>query len=296
MFIFEWGQGSEIRTLFRTRDFKIAMSHALDRETINQVVYLGQAPSAGRHQPVLPVGRTSEEGKALMEQWRNLAIEYDVAKANELLDSVGLDQKDADGFRLLPSGKRLVLTVATSNAPESRAVDVMEMAIEYWRTVGIDITLNTQEPAAMGERRATADYDIDGWDAWSGYYIPTIPDTLYPVGSGYCGMRQTALWYNTKGEQGEAPEPGDPMEKLLEAYENMIAATTEEERTAGARRGHDPHQRWPLYARRGERHPEHRGGAQEPVEHPGLCLHGFLDAGCPGLHAPAALLLQGVAF
>jgi len=232
MFLFEWGhKDPEIRELFHNRDFKLGMSHALDRETINDVVYFGQgAPSQGVTSPYSPWGRTTEEGKQLMEQWRNLGVEYDTDLADELLDSVGLQERDTDGFRLLPSGKRLSLVVITSNPPESRAVDVMEMAIEYWRAVGLDITLNLQEPAAVSERRKTADYDIDGWDAWTGYYIPTIPDTLYPVGAGYCGMRQTALWYNTKGEQGEAPTPGDPMDKLLQAYEKMRAATTPEER------------------------------------------------------------------
>ncbi len=232
MFLFEWGhKDPEIRELFHNRDFKLGMSHALDRETINDVVYFGQGtPSQGVTSPYSPWGRTTEEGKQLMEQWRNLGIEYDVDTANELLDSVGLQEKDGDGFRLLPSGKRLSLVVITGNPPESRAVDVMEMAIEYWQAVGLDITLNLQEPAAVSERRKTADYDIDGWDAWTGYYIPTIPDTLYPVGSGYCGFRQTAMWYNTKGEQGEAPEPGGPMERLLEAYEKMRAATDPDER------------------------------------------------------------------
>jgi peptide/nickel transport system substrate-binding protein len=232
MFIFNWEhKDPEIRTLFRTREFKLGLSHALDRETINNVVYLGQgAVSQGVTSPYSPWGRTTEEGKQLMEQWRTLAIEYDVDKANAYLDDCGLDKKDADGFRLLPSGKRLVLVMITGNPPESRAVDVMEMAVEQWRAVGVDITLNVQEPAAVSERRTTADYDIDGWDAWTGYHIPTIPDTLFPVGAGYCGFRGTALWYNTKGAQGEAPTPGDPMDQLIQIYEKMIASTTDEER------------------------------------------------------------------
>ncbi len=232
MFIINWNhKDPDIRALFHNRDFKLGMSHALDRETINNVVYLGQGtPSQGVTSPYSPWGRTTEEGKQLMEQWRNLGIEYDVDKANELLDSVGLDKKDADGFRLLANGKRLSLVMITGNAPESRAVDVMEMAVEQWKAVGLDITLNVQEAAAVSERRTTSDYDLDGWDAWTGYHIPTIPDTLYPVGAGYCGMRGTAMWYNTKGEQGEAPDPGDPMDQLIKAYEGMIASTTEEDR------------------------------------------------------------------
>ncbi|NLD44790.1 MAG: hypothetical protein GX657_15005 [Chloroflexi bacterium] len=177
-----------------------------------------------------PESRAVDVMEMAVEQWRTLAIEYDVDKANAYLDDCGLDKKDADGFRLLPSGKRLVLVMITGNPPESRAVDVMEMAVEQWRAVGIDITLNVQEPAAVSERRTTSDYDIDGWDAWTGYHIPTIPDTLFPVGAGYCGFRGTAMWYNTKGEKGEAPTPGDPMDQLIQIYEKMIASTTDEDR------------------------------------------------------------------
>jgi peptide/nickel transport system substrate-binding protein len=206
MFLFNWEhKDPEIRALFRNRDFKLGMSHALDRETINEVVYLGQGtPSQGVTSPYSPWGRTTEEGKALMEQWRNLGIEYDVDKANQLLDSVGLDKKDADGFRLLPSGKRLSLVMITGNLPESRAVDVMEMAIEQWRAVGLDIMLNIQEAAAVSERRTTADYDLDGWDAWTGYYIPTIPIPL-PGWRRYCGMRQTAMGTTPKASRARRP-------------------------------------------------------------------------------------------
>ncbi len=112
----------------------------------------------------------------------------------------------SDGFRLLPSGKRLVLVMITGNPPESRAVDVMEMAVEQWRAVGVDITLNVQEPAAVNERRTMADYDIDGRDAWTGYH-PHHPSTRLPGGRGYCGFRGTALWYNTKVPRARAPTP-----------------------------------------------------------------------------------------
>ncbi len=61
MFIFNWeDKDPEIRTLFRTRESKLGLSYALDRETINNVVYLGQgAVSQGVTSPYL--GRFTEE-------------------------------------------------------------------------------------------------------------------------------------------------------------------------------------------------------------------------------------------
>ena len=66
--------------------------------------------------PYSPWGRTTEEGKQLMEAWRNLAIEYDPDQANELLDKVGLDQRDSEGFRLRPDGERLSLVIITGSS------------------------------------------------------------------------------------------------------------------------------------------------------------------------------------
>ena len=101
-----------MRKLIRTRDFRLALSHAIDRKTINEVVYFGLGtPSQAVTSPYSPWGRTTDEGKKLMEEWRTLATEYDVDKANTLLDGIGLDKKDSDGYRLRSDGKRLTLGV-----------------------------------------------------------------------------------------------------------------------------------------------------------------------------------------
>ncbi len=44
---------------------------------------------------------------------------YDVAKANKLLDEMGMDKKDADGFRLGPDGKTFVIPIEhAAHAPD----------------------------------------------------------------------------------------------------------------------------------------------------------------------------------
>ena len=218
-----------MQKIIRTRDFRLALSHAIDRKTINDVVYFGLgAPSQAVTSPYSPWGRTTEEGKQLMEQWRTLATEYDVDKANALLDGMGLDKKDAEGFRLAPDGNRFTWVFITGSTPDSRAVDVLEFVTEAWKAIGIETKINTMDWSSFWPKFSNGEYDIAGWDAWTGYDIPTIPDTLFPVGSAYWGTPLTAQWFNTRGEKGNKPEPGDPMDRMIGMYNSMLAETTDE--------------------------------------------------------------------
>ncbi len=220
----------EMRKIIRTRDFRLALSHAIDRKTINDVVYFGLgAVSQAVTSPYSPWGRTSDEGKKLMEEWRTLATEYDVDKANKLLDGIGLDKKDGDGYRLLPSGKRLSWVIITGSTPDSRAVDVLELVAESWKKIGIEAKINSMDwSSGFWPKFSTGEYDIAGWDAWTGYDIPTIPDTLFPIGSAYWGTPLTAQWFNTRGEKGIKPDEGDPMDRMIQMYNKMLAENTDE--------------------------------------------------------------------
>ena len=54
---------------------------------------------------------------------------YDVAKANKLLDEMGMDKKDADGFRLGPDGKTFVIPIEHgAHAPD------IAPAPNWWRS------------------------------------------------------------------------------------------------------------------------------------------------------------------
>lgn len=220
----------EMRKLIRTRDFRLALSHAIDRKTINDVVYFGLGTvSQSVTSPYSPWGRTSDEGKKLMEEWRTLGTEYDVDKANQLLDGIGLDKKDGDGYRLLPSGKRLSWVVITGSTPDSRAVDVLELVAENWKKIGVEAKINSMDwSSGFWPKFSTGEYDIAGWDAWTGYDIPTIPDTLFPIGSAYWGTPLTAQWFNTRGEKGIKPDEGDPMDRMIQQYNKMLAENTDE--------------------------------------------------------------------
>lgn len=214
-----------MRDLIHKRDFRMALSYAIDRKTINEVVYFGLGEvSQAVTSPYSPWGRLTDEGKQLMKQWRNLAVEFDPDKANKLLDQVGLDKKDSRGIRLRPDGKPLSWVIISGADPKSRSVAVLEFVAQNWNKVGIDTKINTMDSTSgFSPKFKNGEYDVAGWDAWTGYDIPTIPDTLFPIGNAYWGTPLTAQWFNTQGEKGNKPDPDGPMAKLIDFYKKMLA-------------------------------------------------------------------------
>ena len=83
--------------LVRDVRFRRALSLAVDRHEINQVIYFGLA-SEGQN-TVLP------ESPLYRPEYRSAWAAHDVAGANRLLDEIGLTRA-SDGMRRLPDGGR----------------------------------------------------------------------------------------------------------------------------------------------------------------------------------------------
>ena len=95
------------RTLMRDARFRRALSVAIDREELNQVVYLGLAK---------PSNNTIMERSELFKpEYATKWAKYDPKLANKLLDRFGYT-RGADGYRTLPDGKPLVLRLATGTS------------------------------------------------------------------------------------------------------------------------------------------------------------------------------------
>ena len=137
----------EIRKWITDRDFKIAMSHAINRDKINELVYFGTA--TGR-QAVFPHWHAHYPGDEVAYRY----ADHDPAKANAILDEIGLADRDADGFRMRTdgSGRRLTLDFSYS-AGWFTTAGIMELLKEDWAAVGVNVNLRlVQGTAATDER------------------------------------------------------------------------------------------------------------------------------------------------
>ena len=88
---------------------------------------------------------------AYKEEFAKAYIEYDPDLANQLLDEMGLDKRDSEGFRLRPDGRRLSITIdyTESDTPKT---PTLELVKEYWEAVGVQTQLNYMTNTLVAER------------------------------------------------------------------------------------------------------------------------------------------------
>jgi len=196
-----------IGELLRNKDFRIAMSYAIDREAIKESAFLGlgearQGVPAPWH-PYYPG-----------DEWAHKYTEHDPDKANEILDSIGLTERDEEGFRLLPNGERLDLEIQVIPAFANWA-DVAQIIVQNWADVGIRAHIEVRERALGFKLRDTNDLMIEMWNEdttgfpFSGQ--PKMDPRSRPALTFGPLFRK---WYETGGKEGMEPPP--EVKKLVE--------------------------------------------------------------------------------
>jgi len=98
--IFNWNAKDEaLRPIIRNTDFRRALSLALDRNLINEAAFQG----------IGKVGHGFSEPGVYNPEIDGAWAQYDPDRANRMLDSIGLNRRDSEGFRTLPNGGKLTL-------------------------------------------------------------------------------------------------------------------------------------------------------------------------------------------
>jgi len=134
----------EKRKVFGNVKFRQAMSVAMNREEINEVVFFG----LGTPQQYTAFSPTPSFVTEEMEQ---SYTQFDPALANALLDEIGMKDVDGDGKRELPNGDKLVLNIQVT--AQGGSVKLVELVGQNWRDVGID---NTVKEITTDEYRSAA--------------------------------------------------------------------------------------------------------------------------------------------
>jgi len=124
---------------------------------------------------------------------------HDVAKANALLDDLGMKTKDADGFRMGPDGKPFsILLEHAADAPDFQPA--AELVAAQLKEVGIKINVKRLESALRDQRRNANELQATvGWTHDQGW------GNGYTGGAADSAGRQWELWHSSNGKQGEEP-------------------------------------------------------------------------------------------
>ncbi len=128
-----------------SRDFRKALSLAIERSEINETFFLGVGTEASlcpaNSSPYFPSDRWDQEFAG-----------FELDESNAILDSIGLDQKDSEGYRLLPSGERLVLSIDAVSGAFLPYPEIGERIAQMWQEIGIQLQVNPVERSLWEER------------------------------------------------------------------------------------------------------------------------------------------------
>lgn len=209
------------RQLFRAKDFRRALSLAVDRHEINQVVYFGLALEG--QNTVLP------ESPLYRPEYRSESAEYDVKEADRLLDQLGLTKRDSEGIRLLPDGRPMEIVVENSGESTEQS-DVLELIRDSWRRIGIRLFSKPLQLALFrnrvfsGETMMSINKGIENGLATA----DMSPWEFAPYTQQQLEWPKWGQYIETKGKAGQAPDLPSAI-RLRELYLSWLDATSEQE-------------------------------------------------------------------
>jgi len=200
-----------LKKIFTNIRFRQALSIAINRDEINQLIYHGVGkPRSATVVPQSPYYDPSIE---------KLYVEYNPEKANKILDEIGLKKRSPDGFRLRPDGKPLTITINV--APVFGPwIDVCNMIKDYWEKIGVKTAVNTIERALLFSRAYAGEFEMMAWSVDRSSQPWSYPCWWVPISGDSFFAPLTATYFNTKGAGGEPPASED-LRKVRDLYEKM---------------------------------------------------------------------------
>ena len=201
------------REIFQNKDFRIGLSHAINRQEIVDIVYLGRwrappdsatiltRPSMMRNSPINTQSTTSTWR---MNTWIKRAT-----------------PSETRWFPLGPDGNRISIVVEAGDLFGRGWPDVLELIQGYWGAVGIHMEPRIIDRSLLVSRKVNSEHDATIWGASGGLDVYLTPIWYFPsdpVESAYAPL--WTKWYFDP-ETGE--EPPEAAKKQMELFDQIKA-------------------------------------------------------------------------
>ncbi|MCL6414844.1 ABC transporter substrate-binding protein [Aestuariirhabdus sp. Z084] len=200
------------RILNRDVRYRRALSMAINRHEINQVVYYGLASEGGN--TLLP------ESSLFQEDFMRIWNQYSPQEANQLLDEIGLTERDERGVRLLPDGRPMNLIVHTAGE-DTEETDVLQLIHDHWLDIGIKLYIRPSQREVFRSRVISGDAVMSVWKGLDNALATSdmSPWELAPYSQQQLQWSKWGDYYETG--KGSAPDllPATRLRTLVEDWE-----------------------------------------------------------------------------
>ena len=190
----------EMREVFSDDRFRHALSLAINRREINEIIYFGNASET--QFTVIPVSRHYKP------EYAEAYAEYDLDRANELLDEMGLEWNAARTHRVWPESGRPIIIAWNLVETETPKGPITELVTEYWKAIGIEIRWQSVTRTLLTQRIGANEEPMSLWhgDESADTLFLRRPKFFAPLdGDESCWGVLWGRWYNTGGDMGEEP-------------------------------------------------------------------------------------------
>ena len=210
------------RSIVRDVRFRRALSLAVDRRDINQVIFFGLARESAM--TVMP------ESPLYDDVFASSYARFDPLAANRLLDEMGLKKRDFDGIRFLPDGRRAEIIV--ESAGESmEETDALELVVEDARKVGLRLLVHSSHRDVFRRRISGGSTVMSVWPGIdNGLASPDMdPQDLSPTNQNQFNWPMFGQWVETNGKEGQEPDI-EGVKELMQLRNQWLASRSTEER------------------------------------------------------------------
>jgi peptide/nickel transport system substrate-binding protein len=233
---------ANMRKLIREPKFRQALSHAFNRAKARKTIYYETGEATTGTMSPKSVEYHVGTGAQTYAQWRDSYVEYNPDKAKQMLDALGVKQNGQ--WRTMPDGSPLevILNYSASQNPTGEHVKKDDQLAADWQAIGINTKLNPVTPTSVntfwqnGQSMSKTDWEAsDGPNSLINptWLVPMEPSRWAPLEGTYYSLRGTPSEHNQdnidpyqRTPPRMAPDPGGPVEKLWQLYDQAALEPT----------------------------------------------------------------------
>ncbi len=216
-----------LRKAFQNKDFRIGLSHAINRQEIIDLLYFG----LGQPHQAAPLPASPYYDEEFSKQY----TEYDVELANQFLDKAGYSERNSQGQRVGSDGQPITIVIVylTDLQWPTNGPQVSQMIADYWKAVGVNAVARGITSTAAGDLQSTNKLTALVWHGFGGIQPATEPTLYVPVnppesrwGFGW------AQWYDGGTHPASVEPTNEGLLRQFELYDQLLGTTDAENQKA----------------------------------------------------------------